>query len=61
MLDDDVAALMVTNPNTLGLFEENIAEIAEIVHEAGGLVYMDGANMNAHPRHRAAGRLRAST
>jgi glycine dehydrogenase subunit 2 len=38
---------MLTNPNTLGLFEKNIKEICEIVHEAGGLVYMDGANMNA--------------
>ena len=38
---------MLTNPNTLGLFEENIEEICRIVHEAGGLVYMDGANMNA--------------
>ena len=46
-LDDDVAAVMITNPNTLGLFEENIAEIAELVHRAGGLVYMDGANLNA--------------
>src|SRR5436190_21339250 len=43
----DVAGLMLTNPNTLGLFERNIAEICAIVHEAGGLVYMDGANMNA--------------
>ena len=38
---------MLTNPNTLGLFERNIQEICEIVHDAGGLVYMDGANMNA--------------
>ncbi len=43
----DVAGLMLTNPNTLGLFERNIKEICTIVHEAGGLVYMDGANMNA--------------
>jgi glycine dehydrogenase subunit 2 len=43
----DVAGLMLTNPNTLGLFERNIQEICSIVHEAGGLVYMDGANMNA--------------
>ncbi|MFN2492641.1 MAG: aminomethyl-transferring glycine dehydrogenase subunit GcvPB [Pyrinomonadaceae bacterium] len=42
-----VAGLMLTNPNTLGLFERNIQEICGIVHEAGGLVYMDGANMNA--------------
>jgi glycine dehydrogenase subunit 2 len=46
-MDEDVAALMVTNPNTLGLFEEDIQEIAAVVHERGGLVYMDGANMNA--------------
>ena len=43
----DVAGLMLTNPNTLGLFEKNIEEICRIVHDAGGLVYMDGANMNA--------------
>ncbi|MDX6695453.1 MAG: glycine dehydrogenase subunit 2 [Blastocatellia bacterium] len=43
----DVAGLMLTNPNTLGLFEKNISEICRIVHDAGGLVYMDGANMNA--------------
>ncbi|MEW9672795.1 aminomethyl-transferring glycine dehydrogenase subunit GcvPB [Ammoniphilus sp. 3BR4] len=43
----DTAALMLTNPNTLGLFEENILQIAEIVHEAGGLLYYDGANANA--------------
>jgi glycine dehydrogenase subunit 2 len=43
----DVAGLMLTNPNTLGLFEKNIKQICDIVHEAGGLVYMDGANMNA--------------
>jgi glycine dehydrogenase subunit 2 len=44
---DDVACLMLTNPNTLGLFDENIAEIAEIVHGAGGTLYYDGANLNA--------------
>jgi glycine dehydrogenase subunit 2 len=44
---DDTAALMLTNPNTLGLFERDIEEIAEIVHEAGGLLYYDGANLNA--------------
>src|SRR4029077_15142634 len=44
---DDVAALMLTNPSTLGVFEERIAEIAEILHEKGALLYMDGANMNA--------------
>ena len=43
----DVAGLMLTNPNTLGLFERSILEICRIVHDAGGLVYMDGANMNA--------------
>ncbi len=43
----DVAGFMLTNPNTLGLFERNIKEICRIVHDAGGLVYMDGANMNA--------------
>jgi glycine dehydrogenase subunit 2 len=43
----DVAGLMLTNPNTVGLFERSIREICRIVHDAGGLVYMDGANMNA--------------
>jgi glycine dehydrogenase subunit 2 len=47
VLDDEVAGLMITNPNTLGLFEIEIEAIAAAVHEAGGLVYMDGANMNA--------------
>ncbi|HZM85614.1 MAG TPA: aminomethyl-transferring glycine dehydrogenase subunit GcvPB [Blastocatellia bacterium] len=46
-MSDDVAALMLTNPNTLGKFERNIREICKIVHEGGGFVYMDGANMNA--------------
>ena len=46
-LDDTVAGIMITNPNTLGLFEKNIAKIARMVHESGGLVYGDGANMNA--------------
>lgn len=46
-VDGNVAALMLTNPNTLGLFDINIAEIAKIVHEAGGLLYYDGANANA--------------
>jgi glycine dehydrogenase subunit 2 len=46
-LDEDVAALMVTNPNTVGVFEEQIARIAALMHEKGALVYMDGANMNA--------------
>jgi glycine dehydrogenase subunit 2 len=43
----DVACLMLTNPNTLGLFDENIAEIAGLIHEAGGTLYYDGANLNA--------------
>jgi glycine dehydrogenase (decarboxylating) len=43
----DTAVLMLTNPSTLGLFEENILEVAQIVHEVGGLLYYDGANMNA--------------
>ena len=47
LMDEETAGIMVTNPNTLGLFEENIKEIAEIVHAKGGLVYGDGANMNA--------------
>jgi glycine dehydrogenase subunit 2 len=46
-LDDQVAGIMLTNPNTLGLFEEDIVAIAEAVHGAGGLVYYDGANLNA--------------
>lgn len=47
VMDDDVAGIMVTNPNTLGLFETHIKEVADIVHARGGLVYCDGANMNA--------------
>lgn len=47
VVDQDTAALMLTNPNTLGLFEEQIMEIARIVHDAGGLLYYDGANSNA--------------
>ncbi len=46
-MDEDVAALMLTNPNTLGLFEKDILKITEIVHSKGGLVYCDGANLNA--------------
>ncbi|WP_101294732.1 aminomethyl-transferring glycine dehydrogenase subunit GcvPB [Halegenticoccus soli] len=46
-VSDDTAALMLTNPNTVGLFERDIVEIAEIVHDAGGLLYYDGANLNA--------------
>jgi len=45
--DDTIAGLMLTNPNTLGLFDENVCEVIEIVHKAGGLVYGDGANLNA--------------
>lgn len=47
VVGDDTAALMLTNPNTLGLFEKEICEIADIVHQAGGLLYYDGANANA--------------
>jgi glycine dehydrogenase subunit 2 len=47
VVDQDVAALMLTNPNTLGLFEEHILEMAKIVHDAGGKLYYDGANANA--------------
>ena len=46
-LDDETAVFMITNPNTLGLFDGQISQIAELVHAAGGLVYLDGANMNA--------------
>jgi len=46
-MTEDVAALMITNPNTLGVFEADIKEIARIVHSKGGFIYMDGANMNA--------------
>ena len=46
-MDEEVAGLMLTNPNTLGLFETNITEIARIVHQDGGLLYYDGANLNA--------------
>lgn len=46
-LDSDVAAIMMTNPNTLGLFEENILEISKIMHDNGSLLYYDGANFNA--------------
>lgn len=46
LLDDTVAAVMMTNPNTLGIFERNIPEIARLVHEAGALMYYDGANLN---------------
>ena len=46
ILDDTVAAMMMTNPNTLGMFEQEIPEIAKLVHECGGLMYYDGANLN---------------
>ncbi|SIS03506.1 aminomethyl-transferring glycine dehydrogenase subunit GcvPB [Natronorubrum thiooxidans] len=46
-LSENTAALMLTNPNTLGLFERDISEIAEMVHDVGGLLYYDGANLNA--------------
>jgi len=47
LMTDDVGALMLTNPNTLGLFERNIEKVAQIVHDKGGLLYGDGANANA--------------
>jgi len=47
MVSEDVAAIMITNPNTLGVFETEIAEITELMHSRGALVYMDGANLNA--------------
>ena len=47
VMDEDTAALMLTNPNTLGLFEKHIKEIANIVHKKGGFIYCDGANLNA--------------
>jgi glycine dehydrogenase subunit 2 len=47
LMDPDVAAIMITNPNTLGLFESHIGKVAELVHARGGLVYGDGANLNA--------------
>lgn len=47
LMNEEVAGLMLTNPNTLGLFEKNIKTIAEIVHSRGGLLYLDGANLNA--------------
>lgn len=47
VLNDEIAGLMLTNPNTLGLFDTNIKKISDMVHEAGGLVYYDGANANA--------------
>jgi glycine dehydrogenase subunit 2 len=47
VMDEDTAGIMITNPNTLGLFENNIRQVAEVIHAKGGLVYGDGANMNA--------------
>jgi glycine dehydrogenase subunit 2 len=47
VVNEDVAAIMITNPNTLGVFENEIAEIAELLHSRGALIYMDGANLNA--------------
>ncbi|WP_298009116.1 aminomethyl-transferring glycine dehydrogenase subunit GcvPB [Anaerolinea sp.] len=47
LLDDTIAGIMITTPNTLGLFDQNILEVTRLVHEAGGLVYGDGANLNA--------------
>lgn len=47
LANEETAGIMITNPNTLGIFESAIAEIADIIHQAGGLVYMDGANLNA--------------
>ena len=47
VMDEDVAAVMITNPNTLGLFETNIEAVAAVVHGKGGMVYLDGANLNA--------------
>src|SRR6185312_2904207 len=46
-LNDSVVGLMLTNPSTLGLFDQNVLEVTRLVHEAGGLVYGDGANLNA--------------
>ena len=57
-LGPDVAAIMLTNPNTCGLFEGEIIEIADAVHEAGAYFYCDGANFNAIAGTRAAGRSR---
>lgn len=48
LMTEDVAGMMLTNPNTLGIFDENVLEIVRIIHDAGGLVYCDGANANAN-------------
>jgi glycine dehydrogenase subunit 2 len=55
MVDETTAALMITNPNTCGVYERNIKEIAQVLHEVGAFLYMDGANMNAN-----LGRMRAA-
>jgi glycine dehydrogenase subunit 2 len=55
MVDESTAALMITNPNTCGVYERNIGEISEVLHEVGAFLYMDGANMNAN-----LGRMRAA-
>ena len=55
MVDETTAALMITNPNTCGVFEKNMKEIAQVLHEVGAFLYMDGANMNAN-----LGRMRAA-
>jgi glycine dehydrogenase subunit 2 len=55
MVDETTAALMITNPNTCGVYERNIKEISNVLHEAGAFLYMDGANMNANM-----GRMRAA-
>ena len=47
LCDDSVVGLMITNPNTLGLFEEQVVEVVALIHGCGGLIYGDGANMNA--------------
>ena len=47
MVDSQAAGLMLTNPSTCGVFERKIQEIAQVVHDAGGLLYYDGANLNA--------------
>lgn len=47
LLNEDVAAIMMTNPNTLGIFEEHVLEISKMMHENGSLLYYDGANFNA--------------
>ena len=55
MVDEETAALMLTNPSTIGVFESEIHKIADILHAKGALLYMDGANMNALVGKTAAG------